>query len=86
MDVTHFKLVATDPRPRYRMKQMRFVPHQGCAASIQPVRDKANIDRFAEHLANGCTVTKAARLLGFSGTYGNAMLQRIRKWLGLQVV
>lgn len=44
------------------------------------------IDHFAELLAEGYGVTKAARMLGVEPTYGNAMLQRIRKRLGPQAV
>jgi hypothetical protein len=44
------------------------------------------LDRFAELLAEGFTVSKAAQQLGVSSAYGNAMLQRIRKRLGPQAV
>lgn len=41
---------------------------------------------FAEFLANGYSVAQAARAVGVSRAYGNAMLQRIRKRLGPQAV
>ncbi len=41
---------------------------------------------FAEFLANGYSVAQAARAVGASRAYGNAMLQRIRQRLGAQAV
>lgn len=44
------------------------------------------IEQFAEHLADGLSVKDAARLVGATSAYGNAMLQRIRRRLGAQAI
>jgi hypothetical protein len=57
----------------------RFIPHSGFAHG-----GLNKIDRFAEFLAEGFTVSEAAKAVGWSAAHGNAMLQRIRKRLGRQ--
>lgn len=49
-------------------------------------RDRRRIDQFAEHLADGLSVKEAAKLVGATPHYGNAMLQRMRRNLGAQAV
>jgi transposase-like protein len=67
------------PIPIIFGKRAMFIPHSGLARS-----GMKTIDQFAELLAEGYGVTAAARMLGVEPTYGNAMLQRIRKRLGPQ--
>ncbi len=62
--VTHFKLISTDPRPRYRMRQMQLVPHTGRALNLLP--KERSLANFAEALAAGCTGEEAARRAGYS--------------------
>lgn len=59
--------------------RFRFIPHSGFARA-----GLSATDQFAEHLANGLSVNEAARAVGWSTSYGNAVLQRIRKRLGDQ--
>lgn len=47
-------------------------------------RRKPSLDRFADALAESGSVSIAAERVGVSRTYGNALLQRIRKDLGWQ--
>lgn len=42
------------------------------------------LDQFAEYLAEGFPVKEAARLVYGTRIVGNAMLQRLRKRLGLE--
>ena len=137
MNVLHIAAIPSEGKPRYRVKPMMFVPHDGMArdcrasapgvekvrlaaiqlltaegadallsvlgrfgadcASAVPVKDRraaieamrrdvTTLDCFAEILSWGQGVTAAARQVGCSGTYGNAMLQRIRKRLGPQAI
>lgn len=62
-------------------KRAMFISHPGIALG-----GMKTIDRFAELLAEGYGVTEAARMLGVEPTYGNGMLQRIRKRLGPQAI
>lgn len=62
---------------------MRFVPHRGTARPRRQA-EPGSLDRFAELLAEGLTVAEAAKRMGVTYEYGNAMLQRIRKRLGGQ--
>ena len=80
-DVTHFRQVGPD---RWRMKQMAFVPHSGCASTAP--RDHTRIDRLADCLADGMTIAQAAERLGVTAPYANAMLQRMRRRLGAQAI
>lgn len=42
------------------------------------------LDRMADALAEGLSVKDAAKKIGVDYSYGNAILQRIRKRLGAQ--
>lgn len=44
----------------------------------------APLDQFAEHLADGKSVTEAARLIGKSQQEGSRLLKRIKDALGRQ--
>lgn len=86
--VTHFALLSSEGKPRYRITPMRFVHHNG-VSKFRPRRTditSSKMDEFAEYLAEGLTITQAAHRMGKDYCYGNAMLQRIRARLGPQAV
>lgn len=62
-----------------------FVPHSGFSRFRPrlPITDN-ELERFADLLGEGLTVTQAAKAMGHGYNYGNAMLQRIRARLGSQ--
>lgn len=68
------------PIPIILGKRALFIPHSGVAQSLP------KLHQFAEMLANGLTPTQAAKRMGKSSAYGNAMVQKIRAKLGPQAV
>jgi len=76
--VTHFTLIATEPRLRYRMKQMRFVPHIGVVPPVGPSTKGGNRDLFCEYMAQGMSAGKAAVRAGYTYGHGFVLARKIR--------
>jgi DNA-binding PadR family transcriptional regulator len=83
-DLTEQALIEPCPPHLGRARNMVRLTTNGGALVGLEIAPVSLIDRFAESLAETGEVKAAAKAIGVTKEYGNALLQRIRRRLGPQ--
>ena len=73
-------------RKQKKVSYLRWGSGIALAKKAPKPKKDTQLDRFAEHLAEGLSVREASEKMGLSYHTGNTMLARIRKRLGPQAV